>query len=164
MIDLIREIENEVRRQAEQNAAMAWSTPSDDDEENLGDDVIVVASFDMETAVNGDILEGRLEIPSTHEFYGRPGGDIPVVEDYAYLDHVARKVVKEFDEEIREWAEKDADAYEILGERARGLSLEGIVDNVMTHLYGPDTQEVPVSVSGEAEYYVNKKVLREIEA
>jgi hypothetical protein len=120
--DIRTAIEETVERMADQNEAMAWSTPgdamaSDVEAEGFDPDTIVsIAEFGDAVAVNGDLtddtihtVEGNLERDGYE--LTRYGGRIPSSEAEVSAEHVVRAVSKELDrtEEDVEAAAKSLD-------------------------------------------------------
>ena len=116
--DIVSVIEGEIETQANQYAAEAWSTPEDDD-------TFIVAEFGDWGAVNGD-LEGVGSPPHGYVLTDE-GGEIPVVEGYAYREAVVDAVARKL---------KVAHKH---------------VDRIAHLMKLPE--EIPVSVSGSTEIY-----------
>ena len=94
--DITSEIENTIEFMANVQAAMAWSTPSDEEE----DGAIIVADFGGEIAVNGD-WEGLpgVKLPEPYKMDGyrlsNRGGRVPTTEEEISMDFVIEAVARE---------------------------------------------------------------------
>lgn len=86
--DVATQLEVEVESLANSQAAMAWSTPTDDLVDEFGGEVWIEAEFGDWVAVNGDpVLPGRPERkrPAGYVLTNR-GGRIPAVEEEVQVD------------------------------------------------------------------------------
>ena len=125
-------ISKKIGQMADVNAAMTWSTPTDDLE-----DAWVVASFGDAYAVNGDLMD-QVQNPPKGYVLSNKGGDVPVVEEHVYMEHVLRAVEKEFSVEHRP------------------AVVKAVIADIWKKGY-KSAQEVSWSVSGETEIYVREK-------
>lgn len=120
--DIRSKIEEVVERMADQNEAMAWSTPGDamaSDVEDEGFDpetIVSIAEFGDAVAVNGDIteetihaVEGKLESEGYEQT--KYGGRIPSSESEVSAEHVVRAVADEM-ERSEEDVEKAAESFD----------------------------------------------------
>jgi hypothetical protein len=122
-------VEETVRAHAEVRAAESYSTPSDDE----GNEIVIIAEFGDAVATNGDI--GEMRIPKDYVLLKGRGGRIPVVEEEVDLD-IVFDVVK---------GQEDFKPYpEVL--------LNELLEEIRRKRYG-GRRESYVSVSGYAEYY-----------
>ena len=138
--DEIRDaLEDEIRRQAQLNAARAWSTPDDQTMLDLDlsseEDIWILADFGWNFAVNGDLVPPDQGPPNPPEGFVLTdrGGRVPVVEDYGYRESAVEQVV-----------------------RAGNWPVE-FVHKVLDKEFGAD-EEIPWTVSGETEVWMRPKI------
>lgn len=86
---IMDEMETQIERLANAQAAEAWSTPSDDMIDKFGEDVWVRADFGDATAVNGDLIRDDETAKPPEGFdLTNEGGDIPTTEEHVELRFV----------------------------------------------------------------------------
>lgn len=90
--DIVSWIENTLQGFADQNAAMAWSTPTDEMTEEFGPDVTVIASFGDMVATNGD--PGHASVPKGYVLV-KGGGRVPVAEEEVLVEQAIHAVAED---------------------------------------------------------------------
>lgn len=100
--EVLSRVEDVIQELADERAAAAWSTPTD----NLMDQhpglVIVEALFGNTLAVNGDVLEPQeaIDRPSSCRHLPREGGHVPSTEMEVDRNFVVRRLVSQMEEEF----------------------------------------------------------------
>lgn len=127
--EILSALEIELERQANMDAALAWSTPGDELIDRYGD-VWVLADFDGHVAVNQELVGEDEDVPEPPEGYelSDEGGEIPTTEEAVALGAVVAEVA-------RQTGAPRAEVERVAREEGYG-------------------EMVSVSVSGEAEVYV----------
>jgi hypothetical protein len=128
--DVLKAVNETIEAYANSHAAEAWSTQSDDEEQ---DGVYIVATFGHFVAMNGDLVD-EVHIPAGYVRSGR-GGRVPVAEEEVDLDAV-------FDR-IRQGKNFQHLHHSLLDE---------ILEDILMREY-EGRRLAYVSVSGDAEFY-----------
>lgn len=88
---ILSKVDDAAQELADINAAMAWSTPSDDQVDRF-EAVVIVADFGGHLAANGDPVDDLAAVDlSGYSLIGE-GGDVPCVEEEVSVDFVARVI------------------------------------------------------------------------
>jgi hypothetical protein len=139
--DVLRKAETVIENLANDNAASAWSTPSDDMIEEFGD-VYVVANFGDSVAVNGEIsMPGEARALRGWEQTDR-GGRVPSTEEEVEVETVADIVARDLSYDMKRKIPKE------------------LVEDILRDEHG-DRDHISWTVSGETEVYAPPEGMRE---
>lgn len=139
-------LENEVDVEANEQAAIAWSSVMDNHREKYGDNAVIIAHFGESTAVDGDLITDSTSRYTEGLVETRDGGRVPSSEEHVDVEVVASNV-----------AYSMAKRYELREEVA-----EVSVVNILTKaILEKDQKYIATSVSGDTEVWAPPDKVKE---